>query len=176
MSHCFRFIILFAIIAASAASFPSQERASGPEGAAVKGSLAELRDKHRLWLIVRRGKVLDARGAEASVISEAYRAGNERSNFPRTYNMIARKLNKYMKEHGSLSAARNLSDAEFILFFNVLEIRRPLGTPYAYGELFVILNVKTGPRILWKTRNAGQFVDDAVGDFISELKAVRGEK
>lgn len=176
MSSSFRFIISFVIIIICAASFQSQERDSEPAGVAVKGSLAELRGKHRVWLIVRRGAILDARGAEASVISEVYRETSTRPTFPRTYNLIARKLNKYMREHGSITAARNLSDAEFILFFNVLEVRRPLGTPYAYGELFVILNVKSEPRILWKTRNNGKFVDDAVGDFISELKAVRGEK
>jgi hypothetical protein len=176
MSGSLRIIISFVIIISCVAPFPSQERASMQEGAAVKGSLAELRDKHRVWLIVRRGAVLDARGVEASVISEVYRDASPRAAFPRTYNMIAKKLNKYMKEHRSISAANNLTDADFILFFNVLEIRRPLGTPYAYGELFVILNTKAGPRILWKNRNAGRFVDDAVGDFISELKAARGEK
>jgi hypothetical protein len=119
---------------------------------------------------------LDARGAEASVLSEVYREENLRPAFPRTYNMIAKKLNKYMKEHGSITAALNLANADFILFFSVLEIRRPLGTPYAYGELFVVLNAKSKPRILWKTRSSGMFVDDAVNDFISELKNVRGEK
>lgn len=140
------------------------------------GSLVELRDKRRLWLIVRRGALLDARGADASVLSEVYKEGNVRQNYPRTFNMIARKLNKYMKEHGSITAARTLSDAEFIIFFNVLEIRRPLGTPYAYGELFVILNANPNPRVIWKTKSSGMFVDDAVGDLISEMKAARGER
>lgn len=166
----FRLITSLVIILSCAASFPSQERDSD------KGALSELKDKQRVWLIVRRGAVLDARSADASVIAEVNREVSHRTSFPRTYNLIAKKLNKYMKEHRSISAARNLSDAEFILFFNVLEIRRPLGTPYAYGELFVILNTKQGRRILWKTRNSGKFVDDAVSDFISELKAIRGEK
>ncbi|HEV7843453.1 MAG TPA: hypothetical protein VGO69_07130 [Pyrinomonadaceae bacterium] len=176
MSRSFRFIISFAIIISCAASFPSQERDSEFGDSVVNGSLAELRDKHKVLLIVRRGALLDARGAEASVLSEVYKEGNLRSAYPRTYNMIARKLNKYMKENGSITASSNLSDADFILFFNVLEIRRPLGTPYAYGELFIILNVKSKPRILWKTRSSGMFVDDAVSDFISELKTMRGEK
>jgi hypothetical protein len=174
MSGSLSFIISLLIIINCAAPFPAQERgASVPlEG----GSLSELRDKHKVWLIVRRGAILDARGAEASVLAEVYRDADGRQSFPRTYNTIARKLNKYMKERGSITAAESLGDAEFILFFNVLEIRRPLGTPYAYGELFVILNVKSNPRILWKTRSNGKFVDDAISDFISELKAVRGEK
>jgi hypothetical protein len=176
MSGSFRFIISLAVIIICAASFPSQESDSVSAGAVVNGSLAELRDKHRVWLVVRRGAVLDARGAEVSILSEVYKEGNSRQSFPRTYNLIAKKLNKYMKEHGSITAAKNLSEADFIIFFNVLEVRRPLGTPYAYGELFIILNLKSKPRILWKTRSNGMFVDDAMGDFISELKAVRGEK
>lgn len=174
MSGSLRFIITFVLIICSAAPATPQERDAG---SATTGSLHELRDKHRIWLIVRRGLMLDARSADASVISEVYKeVATPRQNFPRTYNMIARKLNKYMKEHRSLSAARTLGDADFIIFFNVLEIRRPLGTPYAYGELFIILNAQPKPRVLWKTRSSGMFVDDAMGDFISELKAVRGEK
>jgi hypothetical protein len=167
--------MLSVIVIGCAASFPSQERSSKFSGAVVNGSLMELRDKRRVWLIVRRSAVLDANGVESSVLSEAYRERPGQQSFPRTYNLIAQKLNKYMKQHGSISAAPNLSDADFILFFNVLEIRRPLGTPYAFGELFVIINVKSQPRIIWQTRSGGMFVDDAVNDFISELKAVRGE-
>jgi hypothetical protein len=170
MQHSFRLIISLAIILSCASSLPSQERDSGT------GSLAELRGKQRVWLIVKRGAVLDARSVDASILSEVYREGSHRTTYPRTFNLIARKLNKYIKEYKSVSAAPSLSEADFILFFNVLEIRRPLGTPYAYGELFVILNTKPKPRILWKTRNSGKFVDDAISDFISELKAVRGEK
>lgn len=140
------------------------------------GSLMELKDKHKVWLIVRRGALLDARGADASVLSEVYKEGNIRQTYPRTFNVIARRLNKYMKEHGSITAAPSLSDSDFIIFFNVLEIRRPLGTPYAYGELFVILNDEPKPRVIWKTKSSGMFVDDAIGDLISEMKAVRGER
>jgi hypothetical protein len=166
-----RFITAFIFIITSAAPLSSQQR-----DAEFTGSLSELRDKHRVWLIVRRTAVLDARGAEESVLSEVYKQGSGRQNYPRTYNLIARKLNKYMREQQSITAASSLSDADFIVFFNVLEIRRPLGTPYAYGELFVILNARERPRILWKTKTGGKFVDDAVGDFISEMKAARGEK
>lgn len=172
MFAVFRFLLLFIFITVFAASLPSQEKASGASQAASGGSLAELRDKQRVWLIVRRTAVLDARGAESSVLSEAYRDVKARQSFPRTYNMIARRLNKYMKEHGGITAAMNVSDAEFIIFFNVLEIRRPLGIPYPYGEMFVIINQESSPRIIWKTK--GSFVDDAMDEFISELKASRG--
>lgn len=171
MSLKFRLVTALVFIVACAAPLSSQGRA-----AEFSGSLAELRDKRRVWLIVRRSAVLDARGVDQSVLSEVYKEGSARQRFPLTYNLIAKRLNKYMREHQSISAAQTLSEAEFIIFFNVLEIRRPLGTPYAYGELFVILNENQRPRILWKSRTGGKYVDDAVGDFISELKAARGEK
>ncbi len=170
MSAVFRFLLLIAIITNCAASLQSQER-----GSAASGSLTELRNKQRVWLIVRRTAVLDAQGgAEETVISEAYKETRGRQTFPRTYNAIARKLNNYMKRHGDITAAMSVSDAEFIIFFNVLEIRRPLGTPYAYGEMFVIINQQSKPRVVWKTRSKGMFVDDAIDEFISELKAARG--
>lgn len=176
MSRVLRFIILFALIANCAALFPSQERSADFKETTVNGSLAELRDKHRVWLIVRRSALLDARGAEESVLSEIYKGDNAWQNYPRTYNLIAKKLNKYLKEHGSLTAARSLSQSEFIVYFSVFEIRRPLGTPYAYGELFVILNDASNPRVLWKTTGKGMFADDAVDTMLTELKAARGER
>lgn len=171
-----RLALPFALITAFAATFPSQERSSDFKEAAVNGSLTELRDKHRVWLIVRRSALLDVSGAEQSIFNEVYKEGNARQTFPRTYNLIARKLNKYMREHQSISAAQSLENAEFIIFFNVLEIRRPLGTPYAYGELFVILNERSKPRILWKSRKSGMFVDDAIDAMLSDLKGARGER
>jgi hypothetical protein len=177
MPCSFRFVLsLLLLIGCVASPVAQEEAASSVSGEQPGGSLSELRDKHRVWLIVRRGALLDARGADASVLSEVYKEGSTRQNYPRTFNTIARKLNKYMREHASITAAQTLSDSEFIIFFNVLEIRRPLGTPYAYGELFIILNAPSKPRIIWKTRGSGMFVDDAIGDFISELKAMRGER
>src|SRR4051812_34134161 len=51
MSRVVRFIILFALILNCAASFPSQERSADFKETVVNGSLAELRNKHRVWLI-----------------------------------------------------------------------------------------------------------------------------
>lgn len=176
MSGIFRFALLLILTLSHAPNFPSQERSADAGSLRGQGSLLELRAKRRVWLIVRRSNVLDARDAEESILSEVFKEGIARQSYPRTYNMIARKLNNYMKNHQGMSAARDLSDAEFIVFFNVLEIRRPLGTPYAYGELFVILNQPERPQIIWRSKRNGMFVDDAVNDFLSELKATRGER
>ncbi len=43
---------------------------------------------------------------------------------------MARKLNKYMDKYGSLTAAEGLADAEYVIYFNVVEFRRILDTVY----------------------------------------------
>jgi hypothetical protein len=42
--------------------------------------------------------------------------------------------------------------------------------------MFVILNQPSNPRILWRSKGRGAFAEDAVNDFLSELKATRGEQ
>lgn len=177
MSRFIRLIIscAFVIIIICAAPFPSQEQSARFKETAINGSLAELRTKHRVWLIVHRSALLDAQGTEEPILSEVYKGGTPWQNYPRTYNLIAKKLNKYMQQHQSISSARTITEAEFIIYFNVLEIRRPLGVPYAYGELFIILNEPPHARIIWKTKGHGMFAEDAVSAFISDLKAARGE-
>jgi hypothetical protein len=83
-----------------------------------------------------------------------------------------------MLKYRSISAAREISSAEFIIIFNLLEYRMPLGRPYAYGEMFVILNDRSGagqPRIIWKTRKSPVTVEDAINELIRDLKDARGE-
>jgi hypothetical protein len=122
---------------------------------------------------------VDARGLTQTILTEAYRADPDaRSRYPRLYNLLAQKLNAYMRRYRSITAAQDVSNADFIVLFNLLEFRRPLGTPYPYGEMFVILNKTPGgrePHIIWKTRKNGMYAEDAIGDFIKELKTVRGE-
>src|SRR5689334_9625002 len=116
------------------------QRHSLNEGA-VTGSLNELRGKRRILLIVRRSPVVDAGGPAKTILAEVYEPGAEpRARFARIFNALARKLNKYMIRYQSISSARDISEAEFIVFFNLLEYRRLLGVPYPYGDLFVILN------------------------------------
>jgi hypothetical protein len=158
---------------------PAQAQQNTLNEGAVTGSLYELRDKRRVLLIVRRSSVVDANGQAKNILSEVFEPGAEpRGRFARIFNALAKKLNKYMTRHQSISAARNISEAEFIILFNLLEVRRPLGTPYPYGDLFVILNDRTGghqPRIIWKSRKSPMWAEDAIDDFIKDLKATRGE-
>jgi hypothetical protein len=149
------------------------------EGVAVTGSLMEIRGRRQVLLLVRRSAVIDSRGQERSILNEVYRPEIEPARqYARIYNAIAGKLNKYMRKYRSISAVTTISNAEFIVFFNLLEYRRPLGQPYPYGEMFVILNERSGnrqPRIIWKTRKRPVQVEDAINELIRDLKATRGE-
>jgi hypothetical protein len=177
MRRISRVILLAAFLIICPAPAPAQQGSSN-EGA-IRGSLSELRDKRRILLMVRRSVVVDASGQGRVILSEAYQPSVEpRGRFARIYNELARKLNRYMVKFQSISAARNISEAEFIVLFNLLEYRRPLGRPYPYGELFVILNDRVQghePRIIWKTRKSPVWAEDAVDQFIRDLKAARGE-
>jgi hypothetical protein len=149
----------------------------GGVGVAVPGSLAELKNRRRVLLLVRRSTVVDSRGGADALLQEAYGAAGAPLRYPRIYNLLAQHLNRYMNKYQSISAARSVPDAEFIIFFNLLEYRRPLGHPYPYGELFVILNDTANghrPRVIWKTRKS-LWVEDAVKDLIRDLRTVRGE-
>ena len=174
----FPFFILLLIHTLPARTQESQEPAHVNENI-VTGSLDDLRDKRRVLLLVRRSSVVDTRGQAKAILAEALKDDAATPlRFPRTYNTLARKLNNYMQKHQSISAARNVEEAEFIVLFNLLEFRRPLGVPHAYGELFVILNETTEgkqPRIIWKTRKNSMWVEDAINDFLKALKSYRGE-
>jgi hypothetical protein len=91
---------------------------------------------------------------------------------------MARKLNQYMDKYGSLTAAEGLADAEYVIYFNVVEFRRILDSVYPYGELFVIVKGspehRKPPRIVWRA-NKVRFAGDVIEDLIKDLKVVRGE-
>lgn len=172
------------LLASLLITLPLPARAHGRQGAdaagdrVVNGSLAELRGKRRILLMVRRSSILDASGQGKEVLAEVYSQPEPRTRYPRTFNLIAKLFNKYMARYQSITAARSISEAEFIVFFNLLEIRRPLGTPYAYGEMYVILNERgegRQPRIIWRARKGPAYAEDAAKELIKELKAARGE-
>jgi hypothetical protein len=173
-------VALLVPLARYQAQEPTSDRARGSDsGGGVMGSVQELRDSRRVLLMVRRSNVVDSRGMARTILTEAYRTdADTRARYPRLFNLLAHKLNKYMQKYQSISAVRDVSQADFIVFFNLLEYRRPLGIPYPYGELFVILNDRSGtrpPRIVWKTRKNSVWAEDAIEDFLKDLKAVRGE-
>jgi len=142
-------------------------------------ALAELRYKERALLMVFRSGVLDASNNERAIIDQVLKADPEPKGRNRwAYGQIAKKLNSYIRKYGSLTPAHELSDADYIIYFNLIEFRRVLNVTYPYGELFVILKgspaTQTPPRVIWKAKKV-LWAGDAINDLIRDLKTVRGE-
>lgn len=175
--HLLRALRVTLILAASVVGAGTTVRGQADENREPQWSLDELREKRRVFLLVARSRVVDVRGPDPAALLQAHGDGKLRAH-PYPHNVIARKLNEYLRKNRSLTAVRQVSAADFVLYFNVLEYRRTLNGVYPYGELFVILNGGGGeppPRIIWKTKKA-RWAEDAAKEFLTELKRVRGEK
>jgi len=141
--------------------------------------LLEVRDKHRALLLVFRSGILDASDNEHTIIDQVLKADPEpRGRNQWVYGVLAKRLNSYIHKYKSLTPAHDLSDADYVIYFNLIEYRRILNTIYPYGELFVIVkgspeNQKP-PRIVWKAKKV-LWAGDAISDLIKDLKMVRGE-
>ena len=144
-----------------------------------RNSLEEVRGKKRALLLVFRSGVIDTGDNERAVIEFAMKADPQSKRYRLTYDTIAQRLNRYINKYKSMSAAKQLSDADYIIFFNLLEYRRILNATYPYGELFVIVkgdpSVQQPPRVIWKSKKV-QWAGDAVHDLIKEFRVLRGEE
>lgn len=143
------------------------------------GTLSELRDKQRALLVVFKSRVIDVNNDERAIIDDVLKGDRTpKGRYAWVYNDLAIKLNKYINKHQSMLPARNLADAEYVIFFNVVEFRRILNARYAYGELFVIVKGSPQelkpPRIVWRAKKV-LYATDAIGDLIKDLKMLRGE-
>jgi hypothetical protein len=157
----------------------AQESGSRLQSAHGGTALSEVGDKRRALLVVFRSRILDASGNERAIIDDVLRADpRPRGRFRWVHNQIARKLDKYANKYGSTFPAEGLADADYVIYFNVVEFRRILDSIYPYGELFVIVKGSPEqlkpPRVVWRA-NKVLFAEDAIGNLIKELKAVRGE-
>src|ERR1043166_616130 len=146
---------------------------------AESNSLEEVRDKRSAVLVVFKSRVVDVSDREGAIIDDVLKADPEpKGRYRWVYTQLAKKLNKYIHKYKSLSAASRLSDADYVIFFNVVEFRRILNTAYPYGELFVIVKGSPEklqpPRVVWRAKKI-LFSEDAIGVFIKNLKALRGE-
>ena len=142
-------------------------------------SLEEVRDKRSALLVVFKSRVLDVKDRERAIIDDVLKADPEpKGRYRWVYTQMAKKLNKYIQRYKSLTAANTLANADYVIFFNVVEFRWILNTTYPYGELFVIVKgspeERKPPRIVWRARKI-LFSEDAIGDLIKDLKALRGE-
>lgn len=165
-----------ALVFLFAPALAAQDTSASSPGVSV-GSISELANKRRALLIIKRAAVLDARGGVNSMIEEALKSDPRLSRRHRlTYNIIAGKLNRFMRKYKSISAVGRIEEADYVIFFNLLEYRRPLGIPHPFGELFVIVNPqpgeRSGARLVWKSRKA-QWAEDAIDELLDELKSLR---
>jgi hypothetical protein len=143
------------------------------------GSLVELRDKRRALLLVFRSSVLDASNNERAIIDQVLKADpRPKGRYQWVYGQLAKKLNGYIQKYQSLTAAQDLSDADYVIYFNLIEYRRILNTIYPYGELFVIVKgspeAQKPPHVIWRAKKI-LWAGDAIGSLIKELKTLRGE-
>jgi len=162
--------VLVLLLCFSAAAQPNPEAGN---------SLEEIRDLHSVMLVVYKSRVIDAGDRERAIIDDVLKADPQPKGRNRwVYTQLAKKLNKYIHKYNSIKAARELSEADYVIFFNVVEFRRILDTPYPYGELFVIIKgspqTLKPPRVVWRAKKV-LYAEDAIGDLIKDLKAVRGE-
>jgi hypothetical protein len=186
MPEAFRIILLLVLISCGAGFSLAQEKSMESDGETPGGSLWEIRDKQHVLLLVGRSSIIDCRDMAQSILAEAARPENKTyRGHAEAYETIERKLNAYIYKHKSLSMAEDLQSADFIVVFNVLQMRRnvtpqfgPLPEPlYPFGEMFVIVNESPArPRIIWRSKKELMWVKNAARDLINELKIVRGEK
>ncbi len=143
------------------------------------GTMSELLDKQRALLVVFKSRVISVDNRDRAIIDDVLKADPKpKGRYRFVYNDLAQKLNKYIRKYGSLSSAQDLTDADYVIYFNVVEFRRILNAIYPYGELFIIVKGSPKdlkpPRIVWRAKKV-MVSTDAIGDFIKELKALRGE-
>src|SRR5215470_10873752 len=85
-------------------------------------ALTEVRDKHRALLVVFRSRVVDVSDGERAIIDDVLKADPHPKGRNRwVYSQIAAKLNKYIQKYKNLSAADGLADADYVIYFNVVE-------------------------------------------------------
>lgn len=170
-----KFLFPVLLVLAFSCSVPAQE----PPEDGYLNALSEVRDKRSALLLVFRSRVVSVTDRERAIIEDVLKAEPQpTSRYRWVYGQIARKLNSYIRKYKSLTAASELSDADYVIYFNVVEFRRILGTVYPYGELFVIVKgspeSQKPPRVVWRAKKM-RFATDAIGDLIKDLKNLRGE-
>jgi len=170
----------FLLLFLNTTSVVSQQSNQQQAASLVKGSLEDVRDMRRAMLLVFRSRVVEANNTDRSIIEQVLKTDPQPKSGRSVwvYGQIARKLNSYIRKYKSIKAAYELEDAEFVIYFNIIEYRRLLNMMYPYGELYVIVKgspeSQNPPRIVWKTRKI-LWANDAIGDLIKDLKTLRGE-
>lgn len=174
MKAVFPTLLVLLIGFSAMAQAPAGEAAPPPPN-----TLGEVRHMQKALLVVFKSRVIDVADRERAIIQDVLKADPApEGRYRWVYTQLARKLNKYIRKYKSLSAASELAQADYVIVFNVVEYRRILYTFYPFGELFVIVKGSPEqlkpPRIVWRAKKM-QTADDAIGELIKDLKALRGE-
>jgi hypothetical protein len=156
-------------------------RVDGAAAVVMRGSLDEVKSRHRVALLVSKALVVDARDPALGAL-EDYRKLLEGSP-PRphftAYRQIAQKLNKYIRKYKSMSAARSFNEAELVIVFRVSSQRASIitGEPFVWGKMFVLaVEGNKIPRVVWESKGDESQAEEATGDFIKAMRTARGEK
>jgi hypothetical protein len=141
--------------------------------------LSDIRLDDKALLVVLKSSVISAEETDRTIIEKVLKADAEPSvRHQMVYGTLAKKLNGYIRKYKSLSPAVDLSEADFVIFFSLIEYRQILNATYPFGELFVIAKgepkIGRQPRIVWKSRKV-LWAGDAIDDFLRDLKNMRGE-
>ena len=179
MKAVFPILLVFLFCLSTAAQEDPQITQKDLQDDAYRNSLAEVRDARRALLVVFKSKVISVNDRERAIIEDVLKADPQpKGRYKWVYGQLARKLNNYIRKYNSLTAANELAEADYVIFFNVVEFRRILDSIYPYGELFVIAKgspeTRKPPRVVWRAKKM-RFADDAIGDLIRDLKHLRGE-
>ena len=179
MSRSFRVALVFALLFVC---MPHAQEDGRMEERVVSAPLAVIAGKRRVALIVNRSLSIDMRGKIHGIISEVF--DRESPAHPRhdyAHELVSRRLQKYVDEYQSLTLVESVEEADFVIVFKVVREVKSFSPeePFVYGEMFVFLNrsiEEPVPPLLWKTKDDHETPEDAVKEFVKQLKAVRGER
>jgi hypothetical protein len=172
-----------ALLALAFAALLALAHAAPAQTTAQRGHISEIKGRRRVALLVSRAQTVDARDPARAAL-EGYRralAGSPPRPHAAGHRAAAHQLNKYIRKYGSMTAVETIEEADFVVIFNVLRARRSFvpDEPYIYGQLFVIARPEADGaphRIVWESEGNDTSLDNAIGDFLKALRAVRGEK
>lgn len=192
-----RLALLAALLASALAAPPSPARAprvaaqddeprmttaGEDDGEISREAFEEVREMRRVLLVATKSLTVDTRGPARGVLEEVFQKpeGSVRRH-EYAHRVIGKRLNRYSRRHHSITAVETLAEAEFVVVFKVLNEQPSFiaAEPHVYGEMFVILNrAPTRPRpvVVWWTKHNQTPLEDAVDDFLEDLRELRGEK
>lgn len=187
MPYALRAALFFVVLSACASHALAQgANDSGvgvvEDGEVVRGSFQQVRNMRRVLLVTSKSLTVDTRGPARAVLEEVFKKGaGSLRRHEYAYSVIGKRLNRYIRKHRSMTAVESLDEAEYVIVFKVLNEQPSFiaAEPHLYGEMFVILNrsdARPHPVFVWWTKHNQTSIESAVGDFLKELKQLRGER